>query len=47
MKAYSFFSLILLIGTYEGDANLEEEQFNSPIENIPVDTENSKKRISF
>ena len=42
---YSFFSL--LIGTYEEDADLEEEQFKAPIENAPVDTENSKKRISF
>ena len=44
---YSLFSLILLIGTYEEDADLEEEPIELPIENAPVDTEPSKKRISF
>ena len=42
---YTFFSL--LIGTYEEDADLEEEPIELPIENAPVDTKNSKYRISF
>ena len=33
--------------TPQEDADLEEEPIISPIENIPVDTENSKNRISF